>query len=136
MEHANLYGAHLDSADLFMAQLSGAYLDSAHLEHANLLASRLDNAVLSHSSLLHSRNITVEQLFNVKSLYWTKLDDSLTREIKKKYPELMATVMVYSPSTKKRIWQIDTVLLERIKKPEWSGWEKGDTCTICINPLF
>jgi Pentapeptide repeats (8 copies) len=51
LEHANLLGAHLESASLDAAHLEWADLGGAHLEHASLLGTHLDWARLGGTRL-------------------------------------------------------------------------------------
>jgi uncharacterized protein YjbI with pentapeptide repeats len=78
LEEANLVGAHLEGADLQEAHLEGADLQEAHLESANLFGAYLEGA----------KNLTIDQLSKVKTLYNAKLDDVLLIPLKEKYPAL------------------------------------------------
>jgi uncharacterized protein YjbI with pentapeptide repeats len=67
--------ANLEKADLFSANLEGANLFLANLEGANLAEVNLKDA----------KNLSPEQLSNVKTLYNTKLDEGLLMQLKAKY---------------------------------------------------
>jgi len=47
------------------------------------------------------------------------MDIDILNEIRKKKPELLAT----RRNEKKQNWFVDDALLERIKSPDWKGWE-------------
>ncbi len=76
LEGANLWGAKLEGADLRHSDLKGA-----NLVDANLVDANLQGANLIEANLQRARDLTIEQLSKVKSLYEAKLDDSLMKEI-------------------------------------------------------
>ncbi|MEE9252605.1 MAG: pentapeptide repeat-containing protein, partial [Thermodesulfobacteriota bacterium] len=77
---ANLNKANLKEVDLSEADLEGADLFYANLEGVNLWSANLEGA----------KNLTVEQLSKVKTLYEAKLDKELMEKIqKKKYQHLL-----------------------------------------------
>jgi uncharacterized protein YjbI with pentapeptide repeats len=97
--HANLRGAnltnaklmhsYLNSADLTKAKLKRADLTYADLSSTHLSAANLEGANLQEANLVGARNLTIEQLSNVKTLYQAKLDDELMEQVKEKYPHLL-----------------------------------------------
>ncbi len=74
---ADLQEAHLQGADLQEADLQEADLQEADLRGANLLNANLLNANLQYAQLRGVRNLTLDQLSVVKSLYGAKLDPEL-----------------------------------------------------------
>ena len=79
LEGLQLTGAHLKGADLLAAHLEGARLRGAHLdgaelgavylEGAELRGAHLDGARFMSAHLQGAKNLTVEQLATVKTLY-------------------------------------------------------------------
>ena len=90
---ANLKGANLERADFelvnfAMANLDGAILKGADLRFTNFGMAHLEGADLEGADLGGARNLTIEQLSKVKSLYKAKLYKELEIELKEKYPAL------------------------------------------------
>jgi uncharacterized protein YjbI with pentapeptide repeats len=79
LEGANLEGAHLERVSLGLANLEGANFSAAHLEKAYLRGANLKGA----------RNLTVEQLATVRTLYQAQLDPPLLEQIQRQYPQLL-----------------------------------------------
>jgi uncharacterized protein YjbI with pentapeptide repeats len=77
LEGANLNGANLEGADLRAVNLKEAQLDGANLLGVNLENARLDNADLRRADLRKARNLSIDQLFKVKSLDGAKIDEKL-----------------------------------------------------------
>ncbi|MEO1218676.1 MAG: pentapeptide repeat-containing protein [Bacteroidota bacterium] len=69
LSNADLTDAKIYHADLEGAYLTGANLTGADLERANLSGTRLKDANLERANLKEARNLTFEQLLEVKSLY-------------------------------------------------------------------
>ena len=80
---ANLKWAFLVEADLEEANLTLANLEGANLEEANLKGADLEEA-----NLKGAKNLTLNQLSKVKTLYNAKLDDELRIPLEKEHPEL------------------------------------------------
>jgi hypothetical protein len=51
-----------------------------------------------------------------------KLDPDILSEIKTNWPEKLATLLDGGLID----WVIDIALLERVKQPEWNGWEEEE----------
>ncbi|MCC4770332.1 hypothetical protein FXV91_09045 [Methanosarcina sp. DH2] len=90
---ANLKGADLERANLIGAKLIGAKLIGADLRGADLQVSRLqgadlEGADLEGADLTGAKNLTVDQLSKVKSLYKAELDKELKIPLGEKYPAL------------------------------------------------
>ena len=83
-EKANLRKADLSDANLSNADLSGAYLNEADLRGAYLNGANLYKADLSEVL-----DLNIEQLSEVETLYKTKLDPELKKQVKDKYPHLL-----------------------------------------------
>jgi hypothetical protein len=104
LRHANLTGtnlcrailwkANLEAADLAGANLTGANLmetdlTEADLCGANLTGATLTGANLTEADLWETRNLTIEQLSDVKTLYQAELAPELMERIEKEYPHLL-----------------------------------------------
>jgi Pentapeptide repeats (8 copies) len=99
LEYANLRGAHLEGArlqsvylqgaELRGAHLEGAHLGGAYLEGASLRRARLEKANFWGAHLAGAKNLTVEQLSTVKTLYQAHLDPPLLEQIQQQYPQLL-----------------------------------------------
>ncbi len=101
---ADLQGAILHGADLQGANLNAnlwvvtslkskhtgaANLQGANLTRANLSGAGLQGAILHGADLQGARNLTLEQLSKVKTLYEAKLDPELMEQVKEKCPHLL-----------------------------------------------
>jgi uncharacterized protein YjbI with pentapeptide repeats len=89
MFEANLTGSDLTDADLWLADVRGAIFFGANLENANLQETNFEGATLIGADLLKVRNLEVEQLAKVTSLYEAKLDPILGKQVRDKYPHLL-----------------------------------------------
>ena len=89
LKNAILKEANLTQANFHMADLSGADLTKADFTYANLSGANLYGADLSYASLMNVKNLTIEQLSQVKTLYDAQLDPDLNKKIKEKYPHLL-----------------------------------------------
>ena len=78
-KHADLSGAYLYRADLSDANLSGANLNYAKLSSANL----------SGANLIQVKNLSINKLSKVKTLYKAKLDPKLMKQVEDKYPHFL-----------------------------------------------
>src|SRR5665647_1158618 len=97
-EGANLEGSDFKKANLEEADLVGANLEKANLEEANLKRANLRSANLKEADLKGAdfeganlkgvKELTIDQLSKVKTLYKAKLDDELLIPLKEKYPSL------------------------------------------------
>lgn len=76
---ANLSGANLQEANLTGADLQGAVLEGTNLTGANLREADLRNV----------RNLTLEQLRVVTTLYEARLDTAIQTVIEEEYPHLL-----------------------------------------------
>ncbi|AKB80195.1 hypothetical protein MSHOH_3712 [Methanosarcina horonobensis HB-1 = JCM 15518] len=94
----NRKGAHLEGVFLDFPDLIGAYLNGTHLERtyfrwANLSNVDLANADLADANLegtdlIGAKNLTIDQLSKVKTLYNAKLDPEREIALREKYPAL------------------------------------------------
>jgi flagellar basal body-associated protein FliL len=95
---AYLEGAHFERAFLigteFMsAQLQGAHFEEAYIEgaffgEANLEGANFEKAKLIDVHLERAKNLTIDQLSKVKTLYKAELDPELEKPLREKYPAL------------------------------------------------
>lgn len=88
LEGVNLERADFELANFAMANLDGAILKGADLRYTNFGLAHLSGADLEGANLKGARNLTVDQLSKVKSLYKAKLDEELLIPLKEKYPAL------------------------------------------------
>lgn len=86
---ADLSEANLNEADLQEAKLNSANLQGARLNEANLKGATFFNSILQGADLLGAKNLSIEQIFEVKTLYMAKLDPPLMEQIKEQYPNLL-----------------------------------------------
>ena len=83
LSEANLSVANLTGANLFIANLTGADLFGANFAGANLFG-----AILIGAKLGRTKNLTIDQLSKVKTLYNAGLDSDHLIPLKKNYPAL------------------------------------------------
>ena len=103
LENWYLFGARLDEAALVDSNLKGSYLHHAHLEGAFIVRANLKGAILedaffedaylgladfTDANLKGAKNLTIDQLSKVKTLYKAKLDKELEIPLREKYPAL------------------------------------------------
>ena len=113
-EGANLRSANLQQADFSYANLQNAVFKIANLQNAVLVETNLQNADFSYADLQNAtfkianfqnavlvetnlmyadltgaKNLTIEQLSKVKTLYQAKLDPKLMEQVKKCCPNLL-----------------------------------------------
>jgi len=81
---ANLDRTNLEDVNLSGANLEGAYLGDAHFEGANLKGANLKNANLEYAELKGAKNLAVDQLSEVKTLYKAELDPALEEKLRSK----------------------------------------------------
>lgn len=89
LDGALLLGAHLEEANLHAAYLEDADLWGAYLEGADFLEAQLKGANFWEARLQGVKNLTVEQLSTVKSLYNAYLDPPIQEQIQQQYPYLL-----------------------------------------------
>ena len=76
---ANLSGMNFQNADLYEVNFKNADLSNTNLQGANLQFAQLSGA----------RNLTIEQLGEVKSLWNATMDDNLLKQVQIKFPDLL-----------------------------------------------
>lgn len=81
---ANLKSADLKGADLTGAKLINANLIGANLKEAVFDDANLEGANLREADLMGVKNLTIDQLSKVKTLYQAKLDPELEEELRSK----------------------------------------------------
>ncbi|MGB9939334.1 pentapeptide repeat-containing protein [Methanosarcina sp.] len=84
LENAGFAFAHLEWADLNSSHLEEAYLRGAHLKGVDFSDSHLEGTDLHEADLIGAKNLTVDQLSKVKTLYNAKLDLELEEELRSK----------------------------------------------------
>jgi Pentapeptide repeats (8 copies) len=89
LEGALLIGTHLEGAALIGANLKGCWFPTAYLKGADFLDADLDGADFRVAHLNGSRNLTIEQLASVETLYDADLDLPLLEQIRQQYPHLL-----------------------------------------------
>jgi uncharacterized protein YjbI with pentapeptide repeats len=88
LQEADLRGANLQEADLRVANLQEANLLGANLQKAELWEANLQEADLSRAELRGAKNLTIDKLSKVKTLYQAILDPELEKQLKEKHPHL------------------------------------------------
>ena len=88
LEGAELVKADLKGTILINANLKGADFEGADLEGANLKDANLLEANLEGANLKGAKNLKIDQLSNVKTLYNAKLDEELEIPLRDKCPAL------------------------------------------------
>ena len=89
LSDAYLDGAYLGGANLSQADLGGADLEAADLNDANLRGANLRGANLEGAYLAQVRNLSINQLSKVETLYKAELDPELMEQVKDEYPHLL-----------------------------------------------
>ncbi len=89
LKTADLREADLTDADLVGAQLQKANLGLAHFGGADLNEADLKGADLRCADLADARNLSVEMLREVKTLYHAILDPLLLEQIEKELPHIL-----------------------------------------------
>ena len=84
----------LKRSNLKEASLEGADLRGADLGHADIRGTifkdtKLLDAIFRGANLRGAKNLTIQQLSQVKTLYQAKLDPDLEAQVKEKYPHLL-----------------------------------------------
>jgi hypothetical protein len=87
LERANFEGANLRGAGLRGANFEGANLIGANFERAYLREVNFEGALLQKAHLKGAKELTVDQLSQVKSLHNAILDENIRESLEKKYPE-------------------------------------------------
>lgn len=82
LQYANILGTNLYRADLEDANLEKANLQYVNLKQANLKRANLKEADLEGADLTGALNLSVEQLYDVKTLYNAKLDKKLETSLR------------------------------------------------------
>ena len=80
---ADLSEAYLMGADLTDANLEGADFTDANIEGADFKGANLECAIFKGANLLYVKNITVEQLCKVKTLYEANLEAGVKEHVKR-----------------------------------------------------
>ena len=88
-EKAKDSNADLSGAELYNANLRDAYLENADLSDATLYGVLLKDAYLFGANLTQVKNLSINQLSEVETLYKAKLDPELKKQVKDKYPHLL-----------------------------------------------
>jgi hypothetical protein len=88
-QRLNLTNTDLRGAILTQAQLQGAILTQAQLQGANLQLAHPQGTILNQAQLQGAKNLRVEQLAMVKTLYQAQFDPPLLEQIQQQYPQLL-----------------------------------------------
>lgn len=89
LENANLYRAMLNGAYLFFANLKNANLRRAELKYSSFGGAILDGANLMDADLSGARNLSLDQLSKVSTLYNASLDPTVAQLVRDNYPRLL-----------------------------------------------
>ncbi|MDD3246909.1 MAG: pentapeptide repeat-containing protein [Methanosarcina sp.] len=88
LEESNLQGADLQGANLEEANMGRTNLRGANLKGVDFEKANLEGADLEGADLEGAKNLTVDQLSKVKTLYNAILDKELEIPLREKYPAL------------------------------------------------
>lgn len=89
LRSANLIGANISGANLRGADLNEADLRGADFRESDLLEANFGGANLKGADLQGTKNLNIEQLSLVKTLYKAILNEGLMRIITEKHPNLL-----------------------------------------------
>jgi len=94
LQNARLDNANLEDADLWYAKLQNAHLDDANLKgailwHADFINAELRGANFQGADLRRVKNLKIEQLSEVKTLFGAQLESGFKAQVEKKYPRLL-----------------------------------------------
>ena len=89
LQNTLLIGANLKDSDLSESNLHGAKLIDSNLEGVDYRYANLKDADLRYATLVGAKNLTIEQLSKVKTLYLANFNAELLEQIKKSYPHLL-----------------------------------------------
>jgi len=84
---ANLQGFDFSGAILIKADISEAIPCRANFSRADFYRADLSETDLSGADLKKAKNLTIEQLSKVKTLYNAKLDEELRKQLEEAFPE-------------------------------------------------
>ena len=76
-----------------MTDFKQASLESADFEGANLKGADLEDANLEVADLKEAKNLSIQQLSKVGTLYKVELDESLRTFLKEKNPTLLMNLI-------------------------------------------
>jgi len=88
LTRALLWETNLVGANLWVTILNDAILKGGKLDHAFFGAAKLYGTDLSSANISGAKALTIAQLSQVKSLFGTKLDPDLEKEVREKHPHL------------------------------------------------
>ncbi len=131
LRDANLYDADLVGASLVAARLEGANLEFGKLMGSNFISAELKDANLNGARLDNAKNLTIDQLSKVATLYNVKgIDPELMVQVKEEHSRLLANPS--EPSQRQaRIEFLEKRLQYEIKKEGYISPEaKNDSITI------
>lgn len=89
LENAIFSFVNLESGILIGTKLEGCEFIKSDLQKADFQGANLKGAVLIDCNLKKARNLTMKQLQRTSSLYKTRLDDRLMRQVEKECRELL-----------------------------------------------
>jgi uncharacterized protein YjbI with pentapeptide repeats len=102
LEGAYLTGTHLEKAFLLIAHLEGAYLIGTYFEGAYLKGADLERAYLIGAHLEGAKNLSLNQLSKVNTLYKATLDEELLEPLKEQFPNLFDRIQIICKITEVR----------------------------------
>lgn len=88
LEGTSLKEANFKEADLIETNFKGTDLKRANFEGANLKKADFEGADLKRDNFKGAKNLTVDQLSKVKTLYKAELDPEIEKPLREKYPAL------------------------------------------------
>ena len=84
----NLSESELDFCSMVGENLEFSFLEKADLSNTNVLNAKFDSASLQEADLMNCKNLTVEQLEKVFTLYNAKLNPEIEKRLRDTHPHL------------------------------------------------
>jgi uncharacterized protein YjbI with pentapeptide repeats len=109
LENADMSEAFLVKADLRKGNLQNVHLKDANLQNANLEGANLQNAYLGSADLTGAKNLSIEQLSEVKTLHKAKSATTSRAGCMWKAPGRGHTLLVVA-DLYKEFWLRDTFI--------------------------
>jgi len=86
--HANLAWSNFSNSTLIQTDFTRSNLFRVHFDSSDLQNANFDSSYLSHAYMKGAKNLTTEQLAKALTLHEAELDEHLSQELKRVYPNL------------------------------------------------
>lgn len=88
-DDAYMIKTNFQKAFLIKSSFKNGFLMEADLRGAYVMGADFENASLYKADLRNVNGLTIDQLMNVKTLYFAKFDPEIEAELKKRHPEMI-----------------------------------------------